>query len=518
MLRRRLIQGAVHLPVAIAVGFYFIHYALLSVQVQDAYAAPGYDMGIFDQGVWLLSRFHAPFVTVNGRNLFGDHTSFVLLLAVPLYWIVPRAQTLLVLQAGLLAGAAIPVYLLGLRQLKKVWVAAALAIAYLLNPALQHGNLEQFHPECFLVFFAAVAIYSAVEWHPRVLLAAAVGCLLVKEDTALIVFPLGLWVAYRRDARIGSLVSGTALGYLILAYAVIIRVLLGTVGFYANRIPFGGIEGLLRTAFFHPGRFWSYATSGYKPFYAWQMVAPFGGVFLIAPEVAAIGLFTFLENLLSTFPYMQQIQYHYSLPLVSIFAMGTVYAVSRLRSPRLQVVASTYVLSAAVVSCALWGLSPISRNPTYPHSSPASLAVEEVNRALAVIPPHAVVSAGDDYVSHLDHRVYCYQWPTPFRAEYWGLYNQEGEMLPSSRSVQWLAIPAYRDGIDATTFNAIASQFTLVATGGGVEVYRRVRAAPGAGLGSGLGGASGSGGASGAPNPALPVIDVPATSVPAPTG
>ena len=69
-------------------------------------------MGIFDQGVWLLSRFHAPFVTVMGRNLFGDHTSFILLLAVPLYWIWPHAQTLLVLQTCLLAAAAIPIYLL----------------------------------------------------------------------------------------------------------------------------------------------------------------------------------------------------------------------------------------------------------------------------------------------------------------------------------------------------------------------------------------------------------------------
>jgi uncharacterized membrane protein len=75
-----------HLPVLVLIVAYAVRFSLLSVQVQDGYGTPGYDMGIFDQGVWLLSRFHAPFVTVMGRDLFGDHTSFILLLAVPLYW------------------------------------------------------------------------------------------------------------------------------------------------------------------------------------------------------------------------------------------------------------------------------------------------------------------------------------------------------------------------------------------------------------------------------------------------
>jgi hypothetical protein len=36
----------------------------------------GFDLGIFDQGVWLLSRFRDSFVTIRGLPLFGDHTSW----------------------------------------------------------------------------------------------------------------------------------------------------------------------------------------------------------------------------------------------------------------------------------------------------------------------------------------------------------------------------------------------------------------------------------------------------------
>ena len=57
-----------------------------------------FDVGLYDQGIWLLSRFEAPFVTLMGRNLFGDHASFILILLVPFYWIWPAA--------GVLRGAA----------------------------------------------------------------------------------------------------------------------------------------------------------------------------------------------------------------------------------------------------------------------------------------------------------------------------------------------------------------------------------------------------------------------------
>ena len=59
-LRVRLCQAFPHLPVAVLIGAYIVRFSLLSVDVHDGFGTPGYDMGIFDQGVWLLSRFHAP--------------------------------------------------------------------------------------------------------------------------------------------------------------------------------------------------------------------------------------------------------------------------------------------------------------------------------------------------------------------------------------------------------------------------------------------------------------------------
>jgi uncharacterized membrane protein len=467
---RRLLAN---LPVALLIGAYTLRFSLLSVQVQDGYGTFAFDMGIFDQGVWLLSRFHAPFVTVMGRDLFGDHTSFILLLAVPLYWVWPHAQALLVLQTCLLAAAAVPIYLLALRRTASVVIATALAGAYLLNPALQNGNLEQFHAECFLVLSAALAIYAAVESKPKLLAVAVVASLLVKEDAALLMVPLGVWVYFRRDREWGVRIMVASVAWMVFAYTVVINSLLGTVTFYANRIPFGGLGGLVSTVVAHPVRFWRYTRSQGRLFYLWQMAASFGLVFVAAPEVAAIGILTLSENVLSTFPYMHQIVYHYSLPLVPVLALGTVLAVARLSTPLRRYLATAVVVTAALWSCLQWGLPPFSSRG-YQHLNPDSPQVLAINSVLRLVPPNAVVSAYDSYVAHLDHRTRIYQWPTPFSAHYWALYRQEGQRLPFANQVQYVVLPASLSASDMAVLASISQEYHPIGEGGGVVVYRRV--------------------------------------------
>ena len=458
---------APHLPVAVLVAGYALYFGQLSVAVHDGYGTPGYDMGIFDQGVWLLSRFHAPFVTVMGRNLFGDHTSFVLLLAVPLYWLWPRAQTLLVLQACLIAAAAIPIYLLARKRTGSGVMATALAAAFLLNPALQNGNLEQFHPEAFLVLFVALAIYAAIEWKPALLAVSVALCLLVKEDTALLIIPLGAWVYWRRNRTWGLAIMAGAIAWMVFAYEVVIAALLGTTSFYANRIPFGGLGGAGHHSVRPPAQ-----VLGLR---AQRVPAVLS---LADGSVLRVGLFDRTRNSRHRHPDLRrELPQHLSLHATDPVPL---LAASRARPraghgvrgrlaglPRRRVAATCLVTAAAVVSCTLWGLAPFSRN-VYPHQSPTSPQVRAINTVLRDVPPSAVVSAYYPYVAHLDHRVRIYQWPTPFRATYWGLYNEEGQRLPFSGDVQYLVLPTVLTGVDQSVFNSIANQFQVVGEGGGV--------------------------------------------------
>src|SRR5438105_669475 len=42
---------------------YTLVFGVLTWRQQSNFGTFGFDMGIFDQGIWLLSRFHDPFVT-----------------------------------------------------------------------------------------------------------------------------------------------------------------------------------------------------------------------------------------------------------------------------------------------------------------------------------------------------------------------------------------------------------------------------------------------------------------------
>ena len=60
---------------ALLIVAYYWYFAHVSTSAYRGYAYRTFDLGFYDQGVWLLSRFHAPYITLVGRDLFGDHAS-----------------------------------------------------------------------------------------------------------------------------------------------------------------------------------------------------------------------------------------------------------------------------------------------------------------------------------------------------------------------------------------------------------------------------------------------------------
>jgi uncharacterized membrane protein len=463
-----------HVPVIILIGLYVVWFSYLSLRLYFGYGDPPFDLAIFNQGLWLLSHFHAPFVTVMGRNLFGDHTSLILLLVAPFYRLVPEPQGILVLQTMAFAAAAIPIYLLSNRLIKSTTIATLLTGAFLLNPALQQGNLDQFHPEAFQVLIISVAILAAVESRTTLLVVMVGLALLVKEDAAALIIPLGAWVAWRRSPRLGVWIMGVAAAWAIIANEVIIRLFLGATSFYSGRIPFGGPKGVITTLVRHPGQFFSYLWSGGRVFYLWQLGVMVGWGFLLSPEIAGIGLLVIFENVLSNDGYMHQIVYQYSLTLVPVLFLGTAFAISRQKSARMRSVVTGFVVVGALWSSIVWGLAPFSNNHVqgswYPNSA-FGRGVAYVERGL---PPDAAVAAWYPLVSHLDQRTQVYVWPTPFSAQNWGLGTNIGARLPVASQVQYLVLPVpLASDQNPDVFAKISSFYTLVRSRNGIGLYRR---------------------------------------------
>ena len=423
---------------AVAIAWYVWNFTHTSLRIHYGLGTSAYDFGLYDQGTWLLSRFKAPFVTLMGRNLFGDHTSLIMLLVVPFYWVAPSAGTLFFLQSAALGGAAIPVYLLARRRLGSEPAAVALGVAFLLHPALTTTNLEEFHPDAFLPLLVGFAIYFAVysRWIPFsvfVLLS-----LLVKEDVALVIVPLGIWVALRRDRVIGLVTIALGVGTLIFAM-LLFETLSGRAVPNAWRIPFGGVIGFLIAVVKRPGEVFDYLLADGRPWYLWQLTVPYVWLFLLLPEIAAISALVVFSNTISTFGYQHLIGFHYTAVILPGLAMGTVYALARLRG-RLKTLGVVAVLLMSLWAGYLWGRFPFGRDPGayWTPSHEVAVAAQEL---IPLVPEDAIVSAHYAITAHLTHREKVYMFPNPFSTILYGVFTavlDEGRRLPIADEVEYV--------------------------------------------------------------------------------
>lgn len=443
----------------------------------DGMGTQAFDMGLYDQGVWLLSRFKEPFVTLMGRNLFGDHTSFVLLPLVPFYWVWPSAKVLLFAQAAAVAGSAVPVFLLAREKLRSERLAAILAGAFLLQPVLGWMNLEQFHPDLLAIPFVPFAAWFMVRerWVPFLLCMAAI--LLVKEDTFLLTLGFGVYVAIRHNRRVGLLTCAISVGYGALAFLVILPGLNGVGTLNSWRIPFGGPFGLLKTTVLHPGEVVSYLLTEQRLWYLWQIFAPVALVPLLGFGVLLVALGPLASNLVSTFPYQYDIHYHYSSLVAPMVMVATIFGIARFGRTlvdRRNLVA--IVGMAALATAYLWGPTPLGRDEFVP-ADPGAAQARSVREAIRLVPDDAVLSSYYGWVPQVDHRERIYMFPNPWKASYWGTFDNEGRPLPFAGEVDWILLPTLLDPEPRAVYESIQSQFETVHEKDGVMLLRRI--APG---------------------------------------
>jgi uncharacterized membrane protein len=152
-LRTWLVRPRVAL-VALAAAYFALSF-VLSLSRLYALMTGNWDLGIFQQALWTGAHggtfFEVGDFEVSGaRSYLIVHPAFVMLALAPLYAAFPSPVTLFAIQSGLLAAAAIPLYLLSRRASLGPWIALAPAVAYLVAAPLLAGNLYDFHLESFL--------------------------------------------------------------------------------------------------------------------------------------------------------------------------------------------------------------------------------------------------------------------------------------------------------------------------------------------------------------------------------
>ena len=442
----------------------------------------GYDVGIYDQGTWLLSRFQEPFSTIRGLPLFGDHASYVLVAVAPLYRLWSDPRLLLALQVIFLALPAVAVYRVGTRRLGHPAAGLAVAVAYLAYPGMQWAIAWQFHPEAIAAGALAMAALAADRDRTASMAAWIALALTCREDVGLVVAGFGALLALNGKRDLGRRTAMVGLGWFLVVNFLLIPM--------ANGRPTAQFEAAYRVGGRGPvavllGLPWIVlhaATTALTNDGLWYLLLvflPLAGLPLLAPRWLLPAAGPLLLNLASAHPEQHQIRFHYLATAAPFLALAAVAGLGVVAARRRALVAPMLVLLVLLAFATDWRYGPAvwSKDRVLPAASaqdPARLA------ALAKVDPGAPVSAQFHLVTHLTHRKLAYEFPNPFRAVNWGRPG-DAHAQAEVDAVRWVVVePALLGQEDRKLFERLRTngEWRVPYDAGGVVVLERVAEPP----------------------------------------
>jgi uncharacterized membrane protein len=306
--------------------------ALVAV-LQHVHFETGLDLSLADQAVWNYSHFHAPFSSILGKDVLGDHFSPLVAILTPLYWIWSDPRMLLIAQSALVAASVVPVFLFASERLGR-GAAYAVAAAYAIYWPTQVGVGFDFHEVAFAPLLIALTILYTErrQWPAMWLSVAALLC--VKEDMSLLVLFLGIYLLTRREWRQGLALIVVGVVWYELAVSVAIPALSGGAG-YAHW-AYGELGKNLPQALWALVKApWKIITVAVSPFKKVETMAALFTPFLflaLGSRLMILAIPLLAERFLSNNPLFWQTHFQYSMPIAPVIAMAAVDSLAKLRA------------------------------------------------------------------------------------------------------------------------------------------------------------------------------------------
>ena len=205
-----------------AAGLFLLLVGLWTACRVFSFSTPTFDFGIFAQMFHSMKTTGLPITTVERDgplSHFAVHVSPVYYLLLPFYYIVPHPATLQVLQAAVLASAAIPLWKLGKHHNLHPGLRFLVCLLLLLYPAYAGGTSYDIHENAFLTPLLLWLFYGIDRKNGIVTAIAALLTLGVKEDAAVYVAVVALYLLLR-SALSADKKWGLITGALLMAAAI----------------------------------------------------------------------------------------------------------------------------------------------------------------------------------------------------------------------------------------------------------------------------------------------------------
>ena len=160
------------------------------------------DLAIFNQVFWQTIHGNLFGMTIHPHSYLGDHFELFLLLLTPFYALIPRPETLLVLQALAIALTPIPLVLLASEPSKQSRCRTNLIILgvffWIINPYLHSAVLFEFHSILFAAPLLTTAYWAYRKNRFRTYVTMLFLLLTLREDLALTVMGFSLMALIER--------------------------------------------------------------------------------------------------------------------------------------------------------------------------------------------------------------------------------------------------------------------------------------------------------------------------------
>ncbi len=360
------------------------------------------DLGVFDQGIWLMSRGLAPEVTINGRNLFADHLSPIVVVFVPLYRLWATPYWLFAAQGAALGATVLPLRAFARDHHAPPWVAT---VAVALGTPLAAAAMFEFHPATLAVPFVAWTALEARRGNVARATVAGVLVLCCRGELAWVLVGLAIVAAPAVRRRL------VALGLVGVVAGFVIPAALGAHGTFT--VHFGHLGSSPKDALTHPWRILESLASADTLTKAIILFLPVAGLTFVKPRWAAATLVASLPILLSQWPGTSLPWFHYWAPVYPIAVCG---ALSALGDPdRHRFVRPELVVVGGLLALAL--MSPLA--PGAPDSVGLRALTDhrtDRERAAAHVRPGDTVVASNRILAHLMHRRKAFLFPAPYAA------------------------------------------------------------------------------------------------------
>jgi uncharacterized membrane protein len=361
-----------------------------------------YDLGWFDQALYLLSRGQSPIVSSAGFHVLGDHAAWVLYPLALFYNIYPAVHWLFLIQALCLAGGALPTYGLARQAGLSLQQANCMAVVYLLYPLVFNVNLFDFHPEVIALPLLLAAVLAArgnrTLWFGVCILVIS-GC---KAVLSLTIVALGVWLLLLERKRwYGFAAILWGLIWFGLATQVIMPALAGYEANALGRYAYLGrsLRQILANLILKPGLVWPRVFSLGTVEYLLLLSVPilwglsprqFGALLPAVPML--------VMNILAEPTNHRNLVHQYSLPILPFLLILVIDSWARseiwLKRPRWILVWSLLAW-LALAKFGYFGSIYVSRLDTW---AVTNRAIAQVNTLEPVLSTHEIAA-------HLSHRV-----------------------------------------------------------------------------------------------------------------